>query len=278
MRYITLCLIILTMLLGTACEDGNPLISEQDLVVVQAYLYAGEPVDDIRLTSTLPLDEDTSKALPINDAQVVLMKNGTRFECVSTPGDSGYYHYPGDDLQVQTGDRFQLEIKYHDQFITAKAVVPEPPESVTLSANTIAVPSLEDFSTMREWRFSENAEDLEVSWDQESNAWYYVTLKNLEENPVEIETFIRDTLRTFVFPPVNDTSYRFRFPLLTHLGTHEVKVYRVNTEYVDLYTSRLQDSRDLNEPLTNINGGLGVFTAFNYGTCHVEVVLYESET
>jgi len=42
-----------------------------------------------------------------------------------------------------------------------------------------------------------------------------------------------------------------------------VSVYRVNQEYADLYEGRRQDSRDLNEPSTNIENGLGVFSAFN---------------
>jgi hypothetical protein len=44
-------------------------------------------------------------------------------------------------------------------------------------------------------------------------------------------------------------------------GRHRAKIYRVNQEYADLYESREQDSRNLNEPLTNVKNGLGVFTA-----------------
>ena len=40
-------------------------------------------------------------------------------------------------------------------------------------------------------------------------------------------------------------------------------MYRVNREYADLYNNRVQDSRDLNEPPSNISGGLGIFSAFN---------------
>ena len=36
----------------------------------------------------------------------------------------------------------------------------------------------------------------------------------------------------------------------------------MNQEYADLYEGRVQDSRDLNEPPSNILGGLGVFSAF----------------
>lgn len=50
---------------------------------------------------------------------------------------------------------------------------------------------------------------------------------------------------------------------ITHYGLHRVRVYRVNQEYADLYDTRQQDSRDLNEPLTNIVNGLGIFSAFN---------------
>ncbi len=41
-----------------------------------------------------------------------------------------------------------------------------------------------------------------------------------------------------------------------------VRVYKVNQEYANLYRSREQDSRSLNEPLTNVQNGLGVFSAF----------------
>ena len=44
------------------------------------------------------------------------------------------------------------------------------------------------------------------------------------------------------------------------------------TGVADLYESREQDSRDLNEPLTNISNGLGVFSAFNSQTALFEVV------
>jgi len=59
--------------------------------------------------------------------------------------------------------------------------------------------------------------------------------------------------------------------IMTHLGKHRVKVYRVNQEYADLYQSRNQDSRDLNEPLTNIVNGLGVFSAFNSDSVFFEL-------
>ncbi len=55
------------------------------------------------------------------------------------------------------------------------------------------------------------------------------------------------------------------------LGAHHAKVYRVNAEYAQLYENRTQDSRDLNEPPSNIRNGLGVFSAFNSSSVSFEV-------
>ena len=56
------------------------------------------------------------------------------------------------------------------------------------------------------------------------------------------------------------------------LGPYAARVYRVNQEYADLYENRTQDSRDLNEPPTNIHGGLGIFSAFSSRTADFTVV------
>ncbi|MEM6800841.1 MAG: hypothetical protein AAF696_05525, partial [Bacteroidota bacterium] len=55
-------------------------------------------------------------------------------------------------------------------------------------------------------------------------------------------------------------------------GQYSVKVYHINQEYADLYENREQDSRDLNEPPSNITNALGVFSAFNSQETFFEVV------
>ena len=67
----------------------------------------------------------------------------------------------------------------------------------------------------------------------------------------------------FISAPGSSNEYQVNRFMITHYGDHLVRVYHVNQEYADLYISRQQDSRDLNEPLSNIDNGLGVFSAFN---------------
>ena len=66
-----------------------------------------------------------------------------------------------------------------------------------------------------------------------------MVLKNLEQNPtpIIINSTFSERMREIVFPPVQDNSFRIRLPLIEFLGLHEIRVYRVNREYVDLYES-----------------------------------------
>jgi len=246
------------------CTEESPLISENESVVVQAYLYAGEPVDDIRLTVTLPLDADTDAVpLPITTATVRLIKNNIAYELRAMSANEGYYEYPDSDLTVEAGDQFRLEIEYNFQTIWAYTTVPEEPVDVELSDTVITVPDFTDFESMRGWIESDSSQNLTLTWENDSTQFFYVNMENTDSNPVEIENSFGDRQFRWVTRPINDNHYSIQAMQFSYLGHYRLILYRVNQEYVDLYESRNQDSRDLNEPLTNICNGLGIFTAFN---------------
>lgn len=265
----------LNLIFLSGCTESSPLISDEDLVVVWGFVYANEPITDIKLTKTLALDADSSSEFSIiNDAQVTVVVNENRFECDYAGDEIGYYQYLDNDLVINSGDKTSIEIEWQGQIITAESTVPNPPSELNLESNVMEIPNFNDFQSLLDWRFSENREII-VNWNQESeDDWFYVVLKNLESNPtpIDINTNFSERMREIIFPPVQDNIYRIRLPLIEFLGLHEIRVYRVNREYVDLYDSREQDTRDLNEPLTNIEGGLGVYSAFNSSTINMTVI------
>ena len=112
MRFFILILLLSTGLIFLACETESPLEIQNDQVVIQGYLYANESVQDIRITRTLPIGSDESDPPPINDASVRLIKDGQSYTLVPIEGDSGYYEYPDNDLSVETGDVFGIEVDY----------------------------------------------------------------------------------------------------------------------------------------------------------------------
>lgn len=240
-----------------ACETDPFSPAPDELFVVQAYLYAGEPVTDIRVTSTLPLGSADSVAPPINDAAVTLFKAGNGYSLVPTPGNSGKYHYPGTDLVVAVGDVFDLEVTVDGVTATARTTVPAPPAGVSLSTAELSFGFGVDHS-------NPGNTQVVVRWPNPSGDLHFTTYQNVEPNPEPVGPGIGHALpeRFILQPTVADSSVIFVFGL-THYGRYDVKLYRVNTEYAQLYGSRQQDTRDLNEPATNINNGLGVFSAFS---------------
>ncbi len=243
------------------CEEASPLLPEAEQVVVRAYLYAGEPVTDIQLATTYAITSDDTVGAPINDAVVSLETNGKVYQLVLTPGDSGYYHYAGNDLTVSNGDKFTIIVEHNGQTITGETIIPSPPRNVNISTDRFVI----DTSTLS--GFFDDTSSVTVTWEQENvESYYLVLIENTETTLGVIDERIGDRLnrfRSFRSTPIQDNEYVIRRFELTYKGRHEVRVYSVNQEYSDLYEFGLQDSRNLNEPKTNIKNGLGIFAGFS---------------
>ncbi|MCZ6915387.1 MAG: DUF4249 family protein [Gemmatimonadetes bacterium] len=264
-------MLVMTMLAG--CDDAVD-VEDTDLVVVQAFLFAGEAVSDIRLTSTVPLGSDPDSAPGIDDAAVRLIKDGVIYVLEAT-GDSGRYVYPGSDLSVLDGDVFRLEVDYFGRVAWGETVVPAPPIDVAMDGDTLFAPTLGFGGGGRGGGggggggFNTAGAQLAATWSNPAAMLHFVVVDGLEDDaePIFPEQFTQRFGRfRFISEPTTDDFFIVNLLLLESLGRHQVRVYRVNQEYAELYENRTQDSRDLNEPPSNITNGLGVFSAFNSET------------
>lgn len=275
LKYIAV-LAVIPLLVGLGCTDESPLVPEPDLVVMRAYLFAGEPVTEIRLTSSLVLGSEDSVAPPVVGADVYLTRDGTRYALQPTAGRPGFYNYPGSDLAVEAGAEFMIKTEYLGRVATATTVVPAKPTQIGVYPDQLGVQELSFGSGGKGMFQNDDTTAVQVTWANPGGESYYVTLENIESDPTPIfeppAGFENRRPLRFVSIPVNSEEYRITRRSVEFFGTHKIKVYRVNQEYVDLYLSRNQDPQDLNEPLTNVIGGLGIFSAFNSDSVFVEVV------
>ncbi len=263
-----------------ACDTAvDP--SGSDQVVIEAFLFAGEPVQNIRLTATVPLGEDPTSAPTIDDATVRLIKEGVTYALTSA-GQDGRYEYLGADRVVAEGDEFRLEVEYFGRVAWGETVVPAPPAGVAIDADTLFAPNLEFGGGGRRGGggggFNPDESQVAVAWDNPGNLLHFVVVEGLEDNAEQIvpEQFLERIGRfRFISEPTLDNFFILRLLLLETLGRHQAKVYRVNGEYNQLFENRTQDSRDLNEPPSNIRDGLGVFSAFNSVSAPFQVARIE---
>ena len=265
--------------LTLSCEDDLLPVPEADLIVVRGYLYAGQPVTDVVLASTLALDDESEIAIPIDSAVVVLKRSAEEFVLApvhsydTTETDTTFsitYTYPDSDLVVAEGDTFILDINYGEQHLTSEAIVPAKPDSFSSNIDTMYVPSFDRNRDYIRWIFADS-NIIRLNWDNPEDHFHYLLMDNVEEDPEPLEKTLPPRWRRFISEPFIDTSYAMLASTITHFGRHDIVLFHVQTNYVLLYQSSGQNSRDLNEPYNNINGGLGMFTAFNSDT--VSIVL-----
>jgi hypothetical protein len=268
--------VVIALIAGAlACGDPTSVAPGTREPVLLAYLYAGQPVNDIRLTWTAPIGTPDSLAdsasPPINNATVALVRAGVRYTLSTAPGDSGYYRYTGNDLVVHEGDVFGLEATVDGHALTAQTTVPVRPTGARMSTTTLTVPTFGPGLG----RPDLTAGSALVQWQKTSGALYFLTLESTETSPERIDLDLPIPIgggRRFIFPPTAADSARVNVFSLTYYGKYTARVWRVNEEYAQLYATLQQDSRDLNEPISNVHGGLGVFSAFSADTTVFTVV------
>lgn len=261
-----------------SCDEENLNDIAANQFVVEAFLYAGEPIDDIRIKTTFPLADEEDTSTPINDADVTLTKNGETYTLLAS-GDQGYYYYPGGDLIVETGDLFQLMVVHNGITATAETIVPTPTTGLEISQDSIKVPRIsfgqdreEIVAAIREFLLGSR---IVANWENPNSDLYFMVVESVFDtiNPIFPGPVI-DALERFRFvsEPTDEASLEFLAGTLISFGTYAVKVYHINQEYAQLYENRQQDSRDLNEPPSNVENALGVFSAFNSQEVFFEVV------
>ena len=267
MKNILILAVIIIAFLFSCEKDILQQSDPENLIVVEAYLYEGEPVDDIYLTSLLRYGGEDTIYQSISDAEIEIINNSTRYSLV--PSDSaGQYYYPDIDLEIEVGENYQIEINHFNKTTTAETTVPSPPTELTISEEMIYI----NINNIKEYWV--NMPSIEINWDESGNDYFYVLVENIEDEPVDIFSGIKvDKGFRKMTLPVQGNFYSFMpLEVVQQSGRHLIRVFRVNKEYADLYESMDQDSRDLNEPLSNITNGLGVFTAFSCDSIYFEVL------
>jgi hypothetical protein len=270
---IILFLSILTLAIN-ACTKVEQLDFSNNFVV-EAFLFENEAIDNIKIKTTYALEASEDLSVPINEAQVQLIKNEKTYPLVAS-GTDGFYHYEGNDLTIEVDDVIQLEVSYQGRNATAQTTIPTKPVNVNINIDTVKIPRIGfSPSDIQKLRDALQGLTIEVDWENPNEDWYYIVVENIEakEDPI-FPSQIGTALQRFRFvsDPTQNNMETVIGAGLKSYGTHKVTVYHVNQEYADLFENRTQDSRDLNEPPSNIKNAIGIFTGFASESVLFEVV------
>ena len=249
--------------------------TDNSKLILEGYLFQGEVVDSVHITKTVSFESNDTVYPPVSDAQVVITWNNKPFPLQSI--GKGYYNCNDNNLKIKVGETYGIAVNYNGTTATASTVIPSIPTSINLSDNVLYVDTIFSFN-----QFGGNpglgnpslGNNLEISWDNKDNSYYYIVIESTDPNAADI------TIGNGNFPnggfagpgrifrfrsqPFRGSTYTISSRSMAKYGKHKAKIFKVNQEYADLYNNRQQDSRNLSEPITNIVNGLGIFTGFSY--------------
>jgi len=260
------------MLLFACTEEGN-LSEDTQTAVVEAYLFAGQPVDSISITQSFFYARENTDLITLEDLDVEISDGIQTFSLdYSSEGI-----YQNEALIPQPGQTYSLTFEHNGQTIRSETYIPKKRE-IAITQSTVALEKITDFGGFGGAFGEEDA--IEIIWDNTEGDYYYVVIENLEENP----EFVNDILAQFeengfairffqiTEPEISDFHALNTRRDLTQYGTYRIIVYRVNPEYAALYESAGSSSVTIAEPPTNIENGLGIFTGVSSDTVYLEVI------
>jgi hypothetical protein len=279
MKNILIAAILLLTIIS--CEKEKLSNGHSDLIVVQGYLYMGEAIDSIRLSQAVLLNSADTLFHGITDATVTISCDGTAYTLVSSEKE-GYYHCTDAGLKVSSGKTYTLDITYDNKHITSQTIVPDNPTGLKVSDAVLTV----DPTSNMMMNHNDTTNSLTVSWSNPNKEYYFVVLENKDSTLITITftnpfTGVTDTInsgnfaRRFQSSPIQSSSYRISTNSVGNYGKYVFKLYKVTKDYANLYESRSQSSTNLNEPFSNINNGLGIFTSFSVDSISFRVVKKE---
>lgn len=249
----------------------------EDNFVVEAYVYAGEPVNDVTVKKLIPLAEPEGESEIITNANIVLSKDGNSYPLLFDDAIQKY-RYEGADLQIDNNEKLDLEVEVNGRVATATSQVPTAPVGITISKDEMVIPEIKSAADFLIGNPLEGAE-VTVTWDNPNNELHYtsVEFRSTVLEPIlppEIQEVVDGIIEDFAIVTVPDTVTTLTVlgGALPSYGVYVIKLYKVNQEYADLYESETQDSRDLNQPPSNIVNARGIFSAFASDSVFFEVV------
>lgn len=275
-------LFIVAVLYITNCDQSIVLPEFIEEIVVNGYLIVGQGVDSVYVQKTLPIAESYSyDAASVSTDSIFISVDDRRYRLSEYGDKSGAYFLSSDSLIVTPGKTYHLEVTVDDKVVRASTTAPGPVEIQSLNVDTAIYPYPIQNQTTR----------FQISWDPADFAEAY-ELSVIAHPPYDLVDFgmdriVKDHLDTFdgdtlkAFPPVNDfpvgkyeTSVEIPWFVFCYYGDYTIKLYAADENLWDLSVSAviyMYQSSEFEQPVYNVEGGIGIFSAVSVDSVHVHV-------
>jgi len=244
-------LFLFALLVGCTDDEYNEENDLSNKLVIEAYVYADEPVDHVKVSRVH--DEGQAAPVPLSTANVRITQDDNEFQLIPHPQDAGTY-IQEDTTIAPSGSGGPLELKITQDGFThlSETSMPSLIQGLSISSDVVDVIPGDTTSVV-----------ATINWDATENApGYCIFIRNIGEDATPISGYTPENSAQNPFVIVNHTNQvELQGAHFSHFGTYEVYVTAVNQEYINIYSN--PSETNLSTAPSNIDNGWGVFTAFN---------------
>jgi hypothetical protein len=259
-------IILLSCILYLAsCEKSGVATFEND-AVVQAYLAPGQKVTVV-ISEKIPYDEGSiieDTAISFLDMHVGY--NGQSYSL--TPIGKGVYSDTAGVIPLIADSSYSLSFLFDGKQVTSSTIIPLKPTGVVQSSTTIKMSQI-DLSNMTG---GEMPASVTLMFTNDDESYYIATVESLDTTE---STVIKDSVpesNVYSTMPVNGTQVRLETMRMAYFGTNRIILYHINPEYRIFFMQQTSTTQNYQDPPTNIENGLGIFTGLNADTLYLELV------
>jgi len=247
-------LIILSVLVGACGKEVMTYDINVSTPVVEGYLTTGAPTLSVKVYSMESFDESNLfYSKPIKNLELFINDQPL------TETADGTYSLNVSDGMLDAGKTCNLRFEYNNKTVSASTTMPAPPENAAISNTTISIPS-----TGLYWGITDSIPDVEITWNNQDNAYYQVYIWSLDYSGTTPDFGGRGGFGRIMMQPFQGNSYKLQIRDMMSAGRYVCYLYRINKDYAELY-ERIS-STDLANPVSFITNGLGVFTGISADT------------
>ncbi len=274
------------LVIGTVClfqcRTSPTAPATREEIIISGYLVVGQGIDSVFVSRSLPITATYTRATAAVTADSVLLTvDGLRHRLLEYLACPGGYYLPRNVLTVTPGKTYHLEVHALGRTLRASAMAPEQVHITSCDPDTGIFP----------YPDTELSRRFNLAWTPTAHTAAYI-ISVIAKPPYELASFgmdnlVRERIKQFdgdtlrAFPPVRDLPVGkdgksleiswFAFP---YYGDYTIKLYAADDALWDLATSAvvfLTQSSEFEQPVTNVEGGLGIFTAVSVDSVHAFV-------
>jgi hypothetical protein len=256
--------IVVACLLSSCSKELISPLDAEEIAIVESYIYEGDSSIRVNVSRLLPFSEDT---LDVKEGitGLTLLLNGA----LMTDMGSGDYRLEPGSSRIEAGTTYTLAFFYGNDSVTSTTRIPEKPVDFDVSDHILYADRITSSSGFG----SGPMEDIDVTWTNDDDSYYYVTIEYLESTPDLINEEMEDldvpTIQSI--SPIQSSGTRLGMRNLQFFGHYRVVLFKVNQDFADLYQQISANSNNITDPVTSISNGYGVFTGMSTDTVFIEV-------